>query len=133
MAMTTTNTAKTRAVEQRVTNLVANPPSDFPGNVTVGGNLTVQGVTTIGTSLTVQGAATIDANLSVLGSAGTSGSLHVGSSVLTDAQLGFLSGLSILPHQTTANSTAFNATAFAGLAGAVNILQGNLQGNGFES
>jgi hypothetical protein len=38
-----------------------------------------------------------------------------------------------LPHQTTSNATAFNATNFANLVNAVNTLQGNLQSAGLES
>jgi len=38
-----------------------------------------------------------------------------------------------LPHQTTSNATAFNATNFANLVNAVNTLQTNLQASGLES
>jgi hypothetical protein len=45
----------------------------------------------------------------------------------------FLANLRMLPNQTTSNDNSFSDTAFTGLANAVNNLQANLQGYGYEN
>lgn len=131
------NTSKTVNVETRTGNLETRV-----GNLEQGQVANLQSSSLIGqlqagnfpggTSISCA-TLTTTGNISCGGSMGASGSVHVGGSVLTDAQLGFLSALSKLPHQTTANNTAFSNANFTGLANAVNILQGNLQSNGFEN
>lgn len=122
--------ARTGDLETRVGNLEQGQVANLQNSSLIG--QLQQGNFPGGTSISCA-TLTTTGNISCGGSMGASGSVHVGGSVLTDAQLGFLSALGKLPHQTTSNSSAFNATAFGGLVNAVNILQGNLQGNGFES
>ena len=64
------------------------------------------------------------------------------SPILSAGNESFLSGLSLLPHQTTSNATISTTAgtftnservAFNGLVNAVNNLQSNLQSNNFEA
>jgi hypothetical protein len=92
-------TAKAAATSARVDALVPAIANALPkSGGTITGDLHVNGVLYgTGGNLHVGDALTVDQNLTVHGSAGTDGALHVGGSVLTDTQLGFLSGLSQCP------------------------------------